>query len=102
MAPAYADAERMLETAKRSGKVAALGYNYIQNPVMRHIRTLIGEGAIGTVNHIRVEMDEDFMADPDVFFIGRASFPPATARSMISPCTRCRCSGISSAMSRPS
>ncbi|MBY4593872.1 Gfo/Idh/MocA family protein, partial [Rhizobium redzepovicii] len=68
MAPAYADAERMLETAERSGKVAALGYNYIQNPVMRHIKTLVGEGAIGTVNHIRVEMDEDFMADPDVFF----------------------------------
>src|ERR1044072_8179579 len=50
MAPAYADAERMLATAERSGKVAALGYNYIQNPVMRHIRTLVGDGVIGTVN----------------------------------------------------
>ncbi|WFU09955.1 Gfo/Idh/MocA family oxidoreductase [Rhizobium sp. CB3090] len=68
MAPAYADAERMLSAAKASGKVAILGYNYIQNPVMRHIKALIGEGAIGEVNHVRVEMDEDFMADPEGFF----------------------------------
>ncbi len=68
MAPAYKDASRMLDVAKASGKVAVLGYNYIQNPIMRHIKTLIEEGAIGTVNHIRVEMDEDFMADADVFF----------------------------------
>jgi predicted dehydrogenase len=68
MAPSYADAQQMLAAAKASGKVAILGYNYIQNPVMRHIKTLIGEGAIGTVNHVRVEMDEDFMADPEAFF----------------------------------
>ena len=68
MAPAYADAERMLNAARASGKVAILGYNYIQNPVMRHIKALLSEGAIGTVNHVRVEMDEDFMADPDALF----------------------------------
>ncbi|MDL2402292.1 Gfo/Idh/MocA family protein [Rhizobium mayense] len=68
MAPAYADAERMVSAAKASGKIAVLGYNYIQNPVMRHIKALIGEGAIGNVNHVRVEMDEDFMADPEGFF----------------------------------
>ncbi|KRB50233.1 myo-inositol 2-dehydrogenase [Rhizobium sp. Root708] len=68
MAPAYADAEKMLAAARASGRVAVLGYNYIQNPMMRQIKTLIGEGAIGTVNHIRVEMDEDFMADPEAFF----------------------------------
>ncbi len=50
MAPSYADAERMLQIARQSGKVAVLGYNYIQNPIMRHIKTLIGEGAIGSVN----------------------------------------------------
>ncbi|TCL70140.1 Gfo/Idh/MocA family oxidoreductase [Rhizobium sp. BK251] len=68
MAPTFADAERMLAAAKASGKAAIMGYNYIQNPVMRHIKTLLSEGAIGTVNHVRVEMDEDFMADPEVFF----------------------------------
>ncbi|WP_416798243.1 Gfo/Idh/MocA family protein [Ciceribacter azotifigens] len=64
MAPAYADALRMRDAATRSGRTAVMGYNYIQNPMIRHIRRLIDEGAIGTVNHVRVEMDEDFMADP--------------------------------------
>ena len=68
MAPSYGDAERMLAAAKASGKVAILGYNYIQNPVMRHIKALIAEGAIGAVNHVRVEMDEDFMAHPNGLF----------------------------------
>jgi predicted dehydrogenase len=68
MAPAYADAESMLRAAKAANKTAVLGYNYIQNPIVRHIKALISEGAIGAVNHIRVEMDEDFMADPDALF----------------------------------
>ncbi|MFD1327673.1 Gfo/Idh/MocA family protein [Mycoplana ramosa] len=68
MATALADAERMEAAARRSGKVAVIGYNYIQNPVMRHLRTLLGQGAIGKVNHVRIEMDEDFMADPEAPF----------------------------------
>lgn len=63
MAPAFADAVKMRDAARRSGKASAMGYNYIQNPVIRHIRRLIGEGAIGKVYHVRAEMDEDFMAD---------------------------------------
>lgn len=72
MATSLADAERMEATARRSGRVAIMGYNYIQNPVMRHIRTLLDEGAIGTVNQVRVEMDEDFMADPQAPFSPRS------------------------------
>ncbi len=68
MAPALADAEAMLAAARTSGKVAALGYNYIQSPGIRHIRKLLDEEIIGDVNHLRVEMDEDFMADPDALF----------------------------------
>ena len=68
MAPAYADARAMRDAAQRSGHVAAIGYNYIQNPVIRHIKTLLKDGAIGKVNHVRVEMDEDFMADPEAPF----------------------------------
>lgn len=68
MAVALADAEAMADAARRSGRVAALGYNYIQNPAIRQIEKLLREGAIGTVNHIRVEMDEDFMADPEALF----------------------------------
>ncbi len=65
MATRLEDAERMLAAACASGKVAALGYNYIQNPVMRLIRRILSDGQIGEVNHVRLEMDEDFMADPE-------------------------------------
>jgi predicted dehydrogenase len=65
MAPKFADAQRMAEAARRSGRIAILGYNYIQNPAVRYIRKLLDEQKIGAVNHVRIEMDEDFMADPD-------------------------------------
>ncbi len=68
MATNLADSERMLAAARASGTVAALGYNYIQNPVIRLIRRLLDEGRIGEVNHVRLEMDEDFMADPEELF----------------------------------
>lgn len=64
MAPALADAVRMEAAARASGRVAVLGYNYIQNPAIRHIRRLLDEGVIGEVHSVRFEMDEDFMADP--------------------------------------
>jgi predicted dehydrogenase len=72
MAPTLGEAERMLSAAQASGRVAILGYNYIQNPVIRQICTLIAEGAIGTVNHLRVEMDEDFMADAEAPFFWKS------------------------------
>ena len=62
MAVALEDAERMAAAARAAGRVAILGYNYIQNPVLRQIETLVNEGAIGAVTHVRCEMDEDFMA----------------------------------------
>lgn len=68
MAPALADARSMAAAAAASGKVAALGYNYIQNPVIRFLGGEIAAGRIGKVNHIRVEMDEDFMADASTPF----------------------------------
>lgn len=68
LAPTLQEAEHMLAAARASGRVAILGYNYIQNPLIRQIKALIDEGAIGTVNHVRAEMDEDFMADPDTPF----------------------------------
>lgn len=64
MATSLADAERMLAAQRASGRVAVMGYNYIQNPLIRHMAALIREGAIGAVTHVRVEMDEDYMADP--------------------------------------
>jgi predicted dehydrogenase len=65
MAPTLAEAEAMRDAATRSGKVAILGYNYIQSPAFRHIRRLLDDKAIGDVIQVRLEMDEDFMAGPD-------------------------------------
>lgn len=65
MAPAFTEAENMAAAARKSGRTAILGYNYIQSPAVRHIGALLAEGIIGPVNHLRIEMDEDFMADPD-------------------------------------
>ena len=41
--------ERMTAAARDAGRVAILGYNYIQNPVLRQIEKLVGDGAIGTI-----------------------------------------------------
>ncbi|MBN9307364.1 MAG: myo-inositol 2-dehydrogenase [Devosia sp. 67-54] len=68
MATRLGDAQRMAEAAKASGRVTVLGYNYIQNPMVRQIEALLRDGTIGRVNHVRVEMDEDFMADPSAAF----------------------------------
>ncbi len=72
MAPKLADAAAMAAAALRSGRVAILGYNYIQSPAIRYIAKLIGENAIGAVNHFRIEMDEDYMADPEAPFSWRS------------------------------
>src|SRR5690606_14066494 len=68
MAADFTSAEKMAEAARKAQRTAVLGYNYIQSPAVRHMRKLIREGAIGTVNHLRIEMDEDFMADPETPF----------------------------------
>jgi predicted dehydrogenase len=68
MAPALADAERMAAAARASGRVAILGYNYIQSPAIRYVAKLLERDAIGPVTHFRVEMDEDYMADAEAPF----------------------------------
>jgi predicted dehydrogenase len=68
MATNLSDAERMAAAARASSKVAVLGYNYIQSPLVRQIGALLEAGTIGRVNHVRLEMDEDFMADPEALF----------------------------------
>ena len=72
MAPALADSERMAAAARASGRVAILGYNYIQSPAIRFIGKLLRDGAIGRLNHFRIEMDEDFMADAEAPFSWRS------------------------------
>jgi predicted dehydrogenase len=71
------DSEKMADAAAKAGAIAVLGYNYIQNPAIRLIKKLIQEGEIGEVKHVRVEMDEDYMADPDTPYNSFFSGPQA-------------------------
>ena len=72
MAPSLAESEAMTAAARVSGKVAMLGYNYIQNPAISQIKRMLEAGEIGAVNHFRMEMDEDFMADAAAPFSWRS------------------------------
>jgi predicted dehydrogenase len=72
MAPSLEDSERMTAAARASGRVAILGYNYIQSPAVRFIGKLLKSDAIGRLNHFRLEMDEDFMADAEAPFSWRS------------------------------
>jgi predicted dehydrogenase len=72
MAPSLADSERMAAAARASGRVAILGYNYIQSPALRFIAKLLKDGAIGRLTQFRIEMDEDFMADSEAHFSWRS------------------------------
>ena len=65
MAVALEDSERMLAAAERSGRITVVGYNYVHNPAVQHAARLARDGAIGKVQHFRIFMDEDFMADPE-------------------------------------
>jgi predicted dehydrogenase len=72
MAPSLEEAERMAAAARASGRVAILGYNYIQSPAVRFIDKLMKSDAIGLLTHFRLEMDEDFMADSEAPFSWRS------------------------------
>ena len=72
MAPSLEDSERMAAAARASGRVAILGYNYIQSPAVRFIGKLIKSDAIGLLTHFRLEMDEDYMADSEAPFSWRS------------------------------
>ena len=63
MATTLDDAIRLAEAAARSGAVAALGYNYLRNPVLDHAARLVADGAIGRLVHVRGAIDEDYAAD---------------------------------------
>jgi len=72
MAPSLEDSERMAAAARASGRIAILGYNYIQSPAVRYIGKLIKNDAIGRLTHFRLEMDEDYMADAEAPFSWRS------------------------------
>jgi predicted dehydrogenase len=72
MALSLEEAEAMAAAAQKAKTRTLLGYNYIKNPAVQHARHLIQAGAIGEAVHFRGQVDEDYLASPDVPWSKRA------------------------------
>lgn len=74
-----ADAWRMVEAARASGKCHMTGFNYRFVPAIRLARQLIDEGRLGELYHIRIQYLQQSLHDPERP-LGRAP-EPASARA---------------------
>jgi predicted dehydrogenase len=72
MALTLEEAEAMAAAAAKAKGRTLLGYNYIKNPAVLHAKHLIEAGAIGEIVHFRGQVDEDYLASPDVPWSKRA------------------------------
>lgn len=52
--------------ASRTGTVNAVGFTYSRAPLVQHAKTLIDNGDLGRVLHLRGRHAEDYLADPQV------------------------------------
>ena len=53
------------EAAAARGQVAMVGFNYRRVPAVSYARTLIAEGRLGELRHVRVTYLQDWLVDPD-------------------------------------
>ena len=63
MAITLEDAEAMAAAADNTSAQAILGYSYLRNPAIKHIKSIIDSGAIGSVISFRGIFAEDYQAD---------------------------------------
>jgi predicted dehydrogenase len=66
------DARAMTAAVENAGLVAMTGFNYIRTPASQFARQLLAEGAIGDITWLKVELTEDFHADPSADWVWRA------------------------------
>ncbi|GAA1006610.1 Gfo/Idh/MocA family oxidoreductase [Nocardiopsis tropica] len=59
------DARAVDEAARSRDLVTAVGFNYRNAPAVEAARTMIADGAIGTVTHARFRFFSDYAAHPD-------------------------------------
>jgi len=52
------------EAAKAAGLVTSVGFNYRHVPAIARARTLVREGALGTITNVRVSFLADYSSDP--------------------------------------
>ncbi|MFD5073380.1 Gfo/Idh/MocA family protein [Streptomyces sp. NPDC058371] len=62
------EAEAMTEAAEaaaRRGQVAMVGFNYRRVPATSLARSMVAEGRLGTLRHVRVTYLQDWLVDPE-------------------------------------
>ncbi|WP_406423218.1 Gfo/Idh/MocA family oxidoreductase [Streptomyces sp. NBC_00873] len=68
LANTVAEAEAMTEAAERArarGQVAMVGFNYRKVPAIAYARTLIADGRLGVLRHVRATYLQDWLVDPE-------------------------------------
>ncbi|MER5893465.1 Gfo/Idh/MocA family oxidoreductase [Streptomyces sp. NPDC001876] len=68
LANTVAEAEAMVAAAERAaarGQVAMVGFNYRKVPAVTYARTLIAEGRLGALRHVRATYLQDWLVDPE-------------------------------------
>ncbi|MCA1218112.1 Gfo/Idh/MocA family protein [Streptomyces sp. 8L] len=67
LANSVAEAEEMTRAARAArarGQVAMVGFNYRRVPAVAYARTLVEQGRLGTLRHVRVTYLQDWLVDP--------------------------------------
>ncbi|GIG22359.1 oxidoreductase [Cellulomonas chitinilytica] len=66
LANTVAEAEAMVAAATGATGLAMVGFTYRRVPAVQLARTLVEQGRIGTVRHVRAQYLQDWIADPAV------------------------------------
>lgn len=64
LANSVEEAEAMVRAAERAPGLAMVGFTYRRVPAIQLARTLVADGRIGTVRHVRAQYLQDWIADP--------------------------------------
>ncbi len=64
LANSVEEAEAMVRAAEASTGLAMVGFTYRRVPAIQLARSLVADGRIGTVRHVRAQYLQDWIADP--------------------------------------
>ncbi len=64
LANSVEEAEAMVRAAQSAPGLSMVGFTYRRVPAIQLARTLVAEGRIGTVRHVRAQYLQDWIADP--------------------------------------
>lgn len=57
------EAEDIVATAEKAGRICAVNYGYSGYPMVRHMRAMVGRGDLGSIRLIKAEFSHGFHAD---------------------------------------